>query len=138
MTTPSPADQSWALASSEEEQARALAQRYGLEYVDVGSFAPDPELLKSVPVELMFRYAFLPYRREGERLVLVMADPTALPVVDELSLVITAAIDGSSGAPTVFNSGDTDLGPAPIESMTLISHQVLEKGAVWLRYKLGS
>ena len=54
MTTPSPADASWALASSEEEQARALAQRYGLEFVDVGSFAPDPELLKSVPVELMF------------------------------------------------------------------------------------
>ena len=40
-------------------------------------------------------------------------------LVDELSLVITAAIDGSSGAPTVFNSGDKDLGPAPIESMTL-------------------
>jgi riboflavin biosynthesis pyrimidine reductase len=57
-------------------------------------------------------------------------------LVDELSLVITAAIDGSTGAPTVFNSGDTDLGPAPIESMTLTSHEVLENGAVWLRYKL--
>jgi hypothetical protein len=33
-------------------------------------------------------------------------------LLDELSLVITAAIDGSSGAPTVFNSGDADLGPA--------------------------
>ncbi|HLG45090.1 MAG TPA: dihydrofolate reductase family protein [Reyranella sp.] len=57
-------------------------------------------------------------------------------LVDELSLVITAAIDGSTGAPTAFNSGETDLGPAPIESMTLISHEVLEKGAVWLRYRL--
>jgi hypothetical protein len=56
VTTPSP-DASWALASSEEEHAKALARRYGLEYVDVASFAPDPELLKSVPVELMFRYA---------------------------------------------------------------------------------
>jgi riboflavin biosynthesis pyrimidine reductase len=59
-------------------------------------------------------------------------------LVDELSLVITAAIDGSTGAPTVFNSGDKDLGPPPIESMTLISHEVLEKGAVWLRYKIGN
>jgi riboflavin biosynthesis pyrimidine reductase len=57
-------------------------------------------------------------------------------LVDELSLVITAAIDGSTGAPTVFNSGDTDLGPAPIEQMTLITHEVLDKGAVWLRYKI--
>ena len=58
-------------------------------------------------------------------------------LVDEISLVITAAVDGSSGAPTVFNSGDVDLGPAPIERMTLASHEVLEGGAVWLRYRLG-
>ena len=57
-------------------------------------------------------------------------------LIDELSLVITAAIDGSSGAPTVFNSGDVDLGPAPIETMTLASHKVLENGAIWLRYRL--
>ena len=58
-------------------------------------------------------------------------------LVDEISLVISPAIDGSSGAPTVFNSGDVDLGPAPIEKMTLSSHEVLDGGAVWLRYKLG-
>jgi riboflavin biosynthesis pyrimidine reductase len=58
-------------------------------------------------------------------------------LLDEISLVITAAIDGSSGAPTVFNSGDADLGPAPIERMTLESHTVLENGALWLRYRLG-
>ncbi len=59
-------------------------------------------------------------------------------LIDELSIVITAAIDGSSGAPTVFNSGDIDLGPAPIETMTLVNHEVLENGAVWLRYRLTS
>jgi riboflavin biosynthesis pyrimidine reductase len=59
-------------------------------------------------------------------------------LIDELSLVITAAIDGSSGAPTVFNSGDVDLGPAPIEYMRLESHTVLENGALWLRYRLGA
>ena len=52
--------------------------------------------------------------------------------------MINPTIDGSSGAPTVFNSGDEDLGPAPIESMTLTSHEVLDGGAVWLRYKLTS
>ena len=72
-------------AAEEEAAARALAARYGLEYVDVASFAPDPEILQSVPVELMFRYNFLPYRREDGRLVLVMADPTDIPVVDELT-----------------------------------------------------
>jgi hypothetical protein len=58
-------------------------------------------------------------------------------LIDEISLVISPAVDGSSGAPTVFNSGDVDLGPAPIERMTLTSHEVLDGGAVWLRYRLG-
>lgn len=57
-------------------------------------------------------------------------------LLDELSLVISPAIDGSTGAPTVFNSGDKDLGPAPIERMVLASHEVLDGGAVWLRYKM--
>jgi len=85
--------------SDEETAARALAARYRLEYVDVGSFAPDPEILKSVPVELMFRYNFLPYRREGARLVLVMADPTDIPVVDELSLLLQTPIQPAVGTP---------------------------------------
>ena len=97
------ADAAWALSSaSEEEAARTLAARYGLEYVDVASFAPDPEILKSVPVELMFRYEFLPYRREGERLVLVMADPTDIPVVDELSLILQTPVQPAVGTPSAI------------------------------------
>ena len=67
------------LPAEEEAAAKDLAARYHLEFVDIASFAPDPELLQSVPVELMFRYNFLPFRRDGGRLVLVMADPTDIP-----------------------------------------------------------
>ncbi|MSP76971.1 MAG: 2-hydroxy-3-oxopropionate reductase [Rhodospirillaceae bacterium] len=59
-------------------------------------------------------------------------------LVDEISLVVSPVVDGSTGAPSVFNSGDVDLGPSPIERMTLASHEVLEGGALWLRYKLSS
>jgi type IV pilus assembly protein PilB len=86
----------------EVERARALAERYHLDYVDVFSFAPDPDILKAVPVELMFRYNFLPYRREGGRLVLVMADPTDLPVVDELTLLLETPIQPAVGAPSAI------------------------------------
>jgi type IV pilus assembly protein PilB len=84
--------------SEEEAAGRRLASRYRLDYVDVTSFAPDPEILKAVPVELMFRYNFLPYRRERGRLVLVMADPTDIPVVDELSLLLQTPIQPAVGA----------------------------------------
>jgi type IV pilus assembly protein PilB len=86
----------------EEDSARALATRYRLEYVDVGSFAPDPDILQSVPVDLMFRYNFLPYRRQNGRLVLVMADPTDIPVVDELALILQTPIQPAVGTPTAI------------------------------------
>ena len=98
----SPSVFSGASAQAEEEAARELAQRYRLEYVDVASFAPDPEILKSVPVDLMFRYNFLPYRREGGRLVLVMADPTDIPVVDELSLLLQTTVQPAVGTPSAI------------------------------------
>jgi type IV pilus assembly protein PilB len=88
--------------TAEEEAARSLASRYRLEYVDVGSFAPDPDILQSVPVDLMFRYNFLPYRRENGKLVLVMADPTDIPVVDELALILQTPIQPAVGTPTAI------------------------------------
>jgi type IV pilus assembly protein PilB len=90
------------LGADEVQKAREVAERYGLVYVDVGSFAPDPEILKAVPVELMFRHNFLPYRKEAGRLVLVMADPTDLLVVDELSLMLQTPIQPAVGAPTAI------------------------------------
>jgi type IV pilus assembly protein PilB len=88
--------------ADEEAAARALAARFRFEYVDVASYAPDPDILQSVPVELMFRYNFLPYRREGARLVLVMADPTDIPVVDELGLLLKTPIQPAVGAPSAI------------------------------------
>jgi len=58
-------------------------------------------------------------------------------LIDEISLAICPAVDGARGAPSVFDSGDEDAGVAvPIRSMTLASCDVLEGGAVWLRYRL--
>ena len=60
-------------------------------------------------------------------------------LIDEISLVICPAVDGAKGAPSVLDSSDEDAGtPAPIRSMTLESSQVLDGGAVWLRYRLQS
>jgi riboflavin biosynthesis pyrimidine reductase len=55
--------------------------------------------------------------------------------VDAISLIIFPAVDGAKGAPSVFDSSREDAGQlAPVRSITLDSHQVLEGGAVWLRY----
>ena len=58
-------------------------------------------------------------------------------LIDEISLAICAAIDGARGVPQVFDSDDEDADArAPVRAMTLTSCEVLEGGAVWLRYRL--
>ena len=58
-------------------------------------------------------------------------------LIDEISLVVFPAADGMRGAPCVFDSRDDEVGArAPLRSMMLESNQVLEGGAVWLRYQL--
>jgi type II secretory ATPase GspE/PulE/Tfp pilus assembly ATPase PilB-like protein len=86
----------------EEEHARALATRYRLEYVDLTHFAAEPEIFDSVPIDLMFRYNFLPYRKERGRLLVVMADPGDIPVVDEISLLLGVPIQAAVGTPSAI------------------------------------
>ena len=58
-------------------------------------------------------------------------------LIDEISLAILPAVDGAKGAPSVFDSSEKEAGmPAAVDSMTLESSQVLEGGAIWLRYQL--
>src|SRR5262249_5794926 len=60
-------------------------------------------------------------------------------LIDEISLVIQPAIDGTQGAPSVFDSDNDEAGlQSPINSMVLTSSQMLEDGAVWLRYQLNN
>ena len=47
-------------AHDEQAQAEALARRYRAEFVDLKNFRIQHELLRAVPVELMFRYNFVP------------------------------------------------------------------------------
>jgi len=58
-------------------------------------------------------------------------------LIDEISLTVCPAIDGARGGPHVFDSSEDITGPsAPVRDMTLVSSEVLDGGAVWLRYRL--
>ena len=69
---------------TELERARELAERYRFGFVDLRDFRADMELLRSIPLELMVRYEFLPLEAPDHRLVVAVADPTDLARLDEL------------------------------------------------------
>ncbi len=84
--------------SAEREQAERLAQRYGLDFVDLEHFRIDHDLFRSIPADLMLRYGFVPYRRDGRTLAIVVSDPTDLPMIDELEVVLSSPLRVMVGA----------------------------------------
>ena len=69
-------------------QAQHLADRYRYEFVDLKGTHLDLDLFRSIQVDLMFRYNFVPLRVEGSALVVAMADPSDLVIVDEVSALL--------------------------------------------------
>lgn len=70
---------------TEQERAQVLARRYHAEFVDLKHFKIQHELFKSVPVDIMFRYNFVPLEQQGSRLAIAVADPSKLMMLDEIS-----------------------------------------------------
>jgi type IV pilus assembly protein PilB len=90
--------------AAEIAHAGRLAERYRLEFVELSKFNIDHELFRSIPADLMLRYGFVPYRREGHSLVIVVSDPTDLPMIDELAVLLATPIKVTVGTPSAIQS----------------------------------
>src|SRR5437868_12299308 len=89
---------------AELEQARRLAERYRLEFVDMDTFRIDQDLFRSIPADLMLRYGFVPDRRVGKALEIVVSDPTDLPMIDELGVLLSTPIKVAVGPKSAIES----------------------------------
>jgi len=78
--------------ASGEQRARDLAQRYRCDFVDLRDYHLDAELFKSIPVDLMFRYNFVPLQEHDGNLWIAIADPSKLMMIDEIGLLLNRRI----------------------------------------------
>ena len=90
--------------AAEVVEARRLARRYQLEFVDLEHFHPDHALFRSIPADLMLRYGFVPYRRDGQTLLIVVSDPSDLQTIDEVGVQLNAPIRVCVGTPSAIQS----------------------------------
>jgi len=71
------------------EKAQDIARRYRCEFVDLHNFQLHHDLFKKIPVDLMFRYNFVPLdETQDGRLAIAIADPSQLMMIDEISLLL--------------------------------------------------
>src|SRR5215467_6511614 len=71
------------LTDPQEEitQAKRVASRYRCEFVDLRDVRIDHDLFHSVPVDLMFRYNFVPINAQNGHLDIALADPRNLNLI---------------------------------------------------------
>src|ERR1700723_2488847 len=71
--------------TDETIRAQTLAHRYRCDFVDLKNFRIHHELFRSVPVDMMFRYNFVPLEQMEDRLVIAVSDRSRLMVLDEIA-----------------------------------------------------
>src|SRR3979490_2842420 len=72
----------------ERDFARKLAERYRCGFIDLSEQRIDPELFRTIPADLMFRYNFVPLLANNNTLVIAVADPGMVILSDELPLLL--------------------------------------------------
>src|SRR6201998_1662539 len=74
--------------NQERELARRLAERYRCGFVDLMEQRIDPDLFRTIPADLMFRFNFVPLLVHNNTLVIAVADPGQVMLSDELPLLL--------------------------------------------------
>src|SRR5215217_6312183 len=91
-------------AITDDELARAVAERFGLDHLDLRSYRVDPDAAKLVTPAAIKRYQAVPVSFAGDRTLLVaMADPANVLAVDDI-----AVMTGYEVRPAVASSGDIE------------------------------
>jgi type IV pilus assembly protein PilB len=95
----------------EERAAREKARRYRLRFIDLRKEEPAYHLIHELPVELMVRHSFVPMERQGDALLVAMADPMNLDIIDEieaqLHVRLKTGVATQSAIEEALKRGDT-------------------------------
>jgi type IV pilus assembly protein PilB len=101
--------------------ARGLAERFHLPYVELGEEGVDNRAVDAIPVHVLERVRAIPYRLDGDRLHVAVADPTNVQAIDELRLATRYALE---------------IGVAPLEDIEVELKRVSRASEAWERAAL--
>jgi type II secretion system protein E len=87
----------------EEPLYDALAEEFGLEFVDLTKTTVEPEALAGVPQKLVHRKNLMPIARHNGTLVVATGDPFDAYAIDELQTVTGLTVQPVLGSPREIN-----------------------------------
>lgn len=108
-------------APSAGDEARALAERHHLPYVDLSSVGVQKIAAESIPIHVLERAGAIPYEIKGDRLRIAIGDPTNVQAIDELRLATRFTLE---------------VGLAPMEEIELELRRLQRASEAWERAAL--
>ena len=93
----------------EEDLAKAQAEFYNLEYIDVSSVDVDQDVLDKLPEAMAREKNVLPIRSDGERLILASPEPLNYDIAEGIQFLIDREVELVMGAKSAINQAITRL-----------------------------
>jgi len=79
--------------ATSEELARALAEEYGKEYVDLQGIRIRPAIIELISESIARSHNIIPYEEEGDILKIVVSDPNDVETIEQLRFYINRPLE---------------------------------------------
>ncbi len=129
---------------SEDHLARALADQFHMDYVDLTDFVVPADLFEYLSADLAYQYNALPFKYDGNQLKLAIADPFDLTLPEKLERVcgtpvsfylssasaISEALQKSKGRAEVLRNISEDFRPVIVKENEKGIEELIDMEAV--------
>jgi type IV pilus assembly protein PilB len=78
--------------ASEYDLANTLGKHLNVPFMTLSHYEIDPDILRSIPTEIVRKYRIIPVDKAGDTLTVALADPSNLYLLDELRLLTQCKI----------------------------------------------
>jgi type IV pilus assembly protein PilB len=72
---------------SDEDRARAIAEKYDVEFIDLSRIKLLPQVVRLLPQSIVTEHNVIAVKFEGDTLYVAMANPVDMPTLDQINLV---------------------------------------------------
>ncbi len=78
--------------ASEYDLAAALGRQLEVPFITLSHYEIDPEILDTIPTEIVRKYQIIPVDKTGDTLTVALADPSNIVLIDDLRLLTNSKI----------------------------------------------
>jgi type IV pilus assembly protein PilB len=78
---------------SEKNLVSFLSRHYGVPAIDLSEAQIDPEVIKIIPPDVVFKYQVIPIKRIGSTLRVAMSDPSNILAIDDIKFLTSCHVE---------------------------------------------